>query len=92
MVHIAGKPHLEKSLRSLHQVWVVCPEFAGMTDTTVLYSLQQTLHKLWASCRTTIPKDVVDYAEASLMYETVFAEEGESDNLEQMDLKNDYNI
>ena len=86
IVHIAGKPPLEKSLRSLHQVWAVCPQFASMTDTTVLYSLQQTLHKLWASCRTAIPKDVVDQAEASLLYETVYAEEGESVSLEPMDL------
>ena len=44
MVHIAGKPAIDPAAKTLHQAWLQCNEFAGLSDGEVEFGLVSALH------------------------------------------------
>ena len=86
MIHIADKPVVDPGAKSLHQAWMQCREFAGLSDDEVHYGLVSALHVLWKSCRSGVPAAPADAAEAAFLLASIEWSDGDIINLEPIDI------
>lgn len=85
MVHIAGKPAIDPAAKSLHQAWLQCREFAGLSDDEVEFGLVFALHSTWKSCLSAITPTSAEAAETSLTIACAEAASGDIITLEPVD-------
>ena len=85
MVHIAGKPAPDPAAKTLHQAWLQCSEFAGLSDDEVEFGLVSALHSTWKSCVSAITPTCAEAAETSLTIACAEAANGDAITLEPID-------
>ena len=85
MTHIAGKPVIEPGAKTLHQSWIRCCRFSGLTEDEVHHMLVHSLHHLWRSCRASVTASIPAAVETALLLATSDTDDGDI-RLEPLDL------